>query len=132
MCQRYIDWLPLTCPHLGTWPPTQACTLPGNRTSDLRVLKPALSPLGHTSQGCELFFILVSVSFVSDWIFFMLLSSSLSSLSILLTSVFNSVSDRLLIFISFSFFWSFDMLFHLGHVSLSPHFGSHPVFDSMY
>ena len=24
------DWLPLTCPRLGTWPETQARALPGN------------------------------------------------------------------------------------------------------
>ena len=44
------------------------------------------------------------------------------------TSVLNSASDRLLISISFkSFFQSFDLFFHLGHVSLSLHFGSLPV-----
>ena len=25
MCERDIDWLPLTHPLLGTWPATQAC-----------------------------------------------------------------------------------------------------------
>ena len=29
--ERNINvWLPLTCPILGTWPPTQACALTGN------------------------------------------------------------------------------------------------------
>ena len=45
-----------------------------------------------------------SVSFISDWIIFMLLRSSLSSLSTLITSVLNSASDRLLISILFSSF----------------------------
>ena len=51
MCKRYMDWLPLTCPQLGTWPLTQACALTGNRTGDLWVCRPALNPLSHTSQG---------------------------------------------------------------------------------
>ena len=34
--ERNISWLPLACPQLQTWPPTQACALTGNRTSDLR------------------------------------------------------------------------------------------------
>ena len=46
---------------------------------------------------CKLFFISVSESFVSDWVFFMLLRSSLSSLSIVINSALNSASDRLLI-----------------------------------
>ena len=46
---------------------------------------------------CKFFLTLISVSFISDWIFFMLLRSSLSSLSILITSVLNSASDKLLI-----------------------------------
>ena len=52
MCKRYISWLPLTCPQLGTWPATQACVLTGNRTSDLLVCRMALNPLSHTSQDC--------------------------------------------------------------------------------
>ena len=47
-------------------------------------------------------------------------------------SVLNSASDGLLISISFSSFWSFDLSFHLGHVSLSPHFGSLPVFLCLF
>ena len=50
--ERNIDlWLPPTHPQLGTWPKTQACALTGNRTCNLSVLRPALSPLNHTSQG---------------------------------------------------------------------------------
>ena len=44
-------WLPLTCPLLGTCPPTQACALTGNRTCDLLVRRPMLNPLSYTSQG---------------------------------------------------------------------------------
>ncbi|KAF6088476.1 hypothetical protein HJG60_008301 [Phyllostomus discolor] len=57
------------------------------------------------SFPCKLFFISISVSaFVSTWIFFMLLRSSLSFLSIFTTSVLNSASDRLHISILFSSF----------------------------
>ena len=35
----------------GTWPATQACALPGDRTSDPLVCSLALNPLSHTSQG---------------------------------------------------------------------------------
>ena len=41
----------LSCPQLGTWPATQACALTGNRTGNPSVLRPALNPLRHTSQG---------------------------------------------------------------------------------
>ena len=35
-------------------PPTQACALPGNRTSDLSARRPAvLNPLSHSSQGSK-------------------------------------------------------------------------------
>ena len=44
-------WLPLECPLLGTRPTTQACALTGNRTSDTLLLRLALDPLSHTSQG---------------------------------------------------------------------------------
>ena len=43
--------LPLAHPNLGTWPTTQTCALPGNQTSDPSFHRPALNPLGHTSQG---------------------------------------------------------------------------------
>ena len=50
--ERNINvWLLLTCCVLGTWPPTQACALPGNWTNDLLVHRLALNPLSHTSQG---------------------------------------------------------------------------------
>ena len=51
MCERNIDWLPLTCPQLGTWPATQACPLTGNETGNLLVHKLALKPLSYTSQA---------------------------------------------------------------------------------
>ena len=49
-------WLPLTCPLLGAWPATQACALTGNQTNDPLVHRPALNPLGHTSQGIFLYY----------------------------------------------------------------------------
>ena len=50
--ERNINvWLLLVCPQLGTWPATQAWALTGNRSSDLLVHRPALSPLSHTSRG---------------------------------------------------------------------------------
>ena len=44
---------------------------------------------------CKYFFISLSVTFVYAWVFFMLLKYPMSSLSILITCVFNSASDRL-------------------------------------
>ena len=58
----------------------------------------------HPLVSCKLFCISISESFVSNWIIFMLLRSSLSSLSILITRVLNSASHRLLISIWFSSF----------------------------
>ena len=46
-----VYWLPLTHPHLGTWPATQACALTGKRTCDLPVHRLVLNPLSHTSEG---------------------------------------------------------------------------------
>ena len=43
--------LPLTRPLLGTLPTIQARALTGDLTGDLVVLRPACSPLSHTSQG---------------------------------------------------------------------------------
>ena len=47
-------WLPLKHPLLGTWPTTQACALTRNRTSNPLILRLALSPLSHTSQGINM------------------------------------------------------------------------------
>ena len=44
-------WLPLEHPLLGTWPTTQACALIGTGTSNPLVLRSALNPLSHISQG---------------------------------------------------------------------------------
>ena len=55
MCERYIDWLPLAHPQLGTWPITQVCALTRTRTNDLSICRPALSPLNHTSWGLIIF-----------------------------------------------------------------------------
>ena len=50
--ERNINvWLPLTHPLLGTWPPTHACALTGNQTSDPLIRRPVLNPLSHSSQG---------------------------------------------------------------------------------
>ena len=58
---------------------------------------------------CKLFCISNSVAFISDWIFFMLLRSSLSSSSILMGRSLKSASHRLIIcilFVVFLEFWS--------------------------
>ena len=61
-----------------------------------------------------------------------LLKFSVNSLIILITSVLNSVSSRLLVhFIQF-FHCRFLLFFHLKHVSLSPQFVSFSVFVSVY
>ena len=57
MCERHIDWLPLTHPEPGTRPATQACALTGNQTTDPLVRRPALNPLSHTSQGESVLFL---------------------------------------------------------------------------
>ena len=42
------------------------------------------------------------------------------SVNTLMTSVLNSASDRLAVSLSLNlFFWSFDLFFHLGNISLS-------------
>ena len=51
MCERYIDYLSLARPQMGTRSATQACALTGNRTSDLLVCRLALNPLSYSSQG---------------------------------------------------------------------------------
>ena len=51
MCEKNINWLPLACPQLGTWPTTQACALSGNPTCNFLVHRPVLSPLSHIRQG---------------------------------------------------------------------------------
>ena len=53
---------------------------------------------------CKLFFISISMSFVSAWVFFILLRHLLSSLCILITNVLNRTSDQWLISILFSSF----------------------------
>ena len=51
MHERYISWLSLTHPPLGTWPATQACALTGNWTGDLLFHRLAVNPRSHTSQS---------------------------------------------------------------------------------
>ena len=69
------------CSCLGTWPTTQACTLPGNRTGDLLVCRPALNPLSHTSQGTKVAFLLHIYRRFNQLIFFpcLLLSGSFAT-----------------------------------------------------
>ena len=62
MCERYMDWLPLTYPQAGTWPASQACALTGNQTIDLFVCRPAFNPLSHTSMAVSCILYLVSSS----------------------------------------------------------------------
>ena len=61
MCERYIDWLPLKCPQMGTWAATQACALTGNRTGDPLTHRLTLSPLSHTSQGSVSIFLVPTI-----------------------------------------------------------------------
>ena len=49
---RDLDWLPLVCPELGTWPPSQASALTGNRTGDLLVCRLALLAVSQMSNSC--------------------------------------------------------------------------------
>ena len=68
---------------------------------------------------CPVFFFFISlfIAFNSSSI---LHPYTVISVSMLIPSVLNSESDRLAISSSFSsFFWSFDLFFHLGHISLS-------------
>ena len=60
----------------------------------------------HLLVSCIFFFISLSVTFISAWVFFMLMKYQLSSLSIyIITSVLNCASNRLLISILFSSFF---------------------------
>ena len=64
MCERYIDWLPLTHPQLWTWPTTLACAMTGNWTGDLVVCRLVLNLLEPHQPGLESFhFIIVSFTF---------------------------------------------------------------------
>ena len=58
--ERNINvWLLLVHPLPGTWSTTQARALTGNPTRDPLVLRPALNPLCHTSQGRKFIFLIV-------------------------------------------------------------------------
>ena len=48
---RNIRRLPLTQPHLGTWPATQACALPGIDPHYLSFCGMTPNTLSHTGQG---------------------------------------------------------------------------------
>ena len=51
MCEREINWLPLTSLQLGTQPATQEYALTRNPTGNLSAGRPVLNPMSHTSQG---------------------------------------------------------------------------------
>ena len=72
-------------------------------------------------------FFSISVSFISDWILFMLLKLSLSSLSILTTSVLNFASI-LLVYILLSSFSGVLFCYFIWSMYFVSSFGSLPVF----
>ena len=77
-------------------------------------LSPGFLPFTVGSLYIFLYFTLYSLHFFLHFV------SVLISVSILITSVLNSESDRLATSSSLSsFFWSFDLFFHLDHISLS-------------
>ena len=131
MKERNINvWLPLALPLLGTWPglqPRHVLWLEIDHVT-LLVRKPrAQSTETHQPGPCNVFIILLSVFFISDWFFFVfhlhfyvsylfveysisLYTLPLNSLSILITNVLNSKSSRLLVFILLITFLEFCSL----------------------
>ena len=91
-------WLPLTLLLLETWPTTQAHALTGNQTSDLLVLRPALSPLSHTSQGNkrQFFYCILNTFFLAMQKLFILMRSHLFNLSFM-SLVLGDMSVRMLL-----------------------------------
>ena len=79
VCDRHIDWLPLTRPQPGTWPATRALT--SNQTRDPLVCRLALNPPSHTSQGFLRIFNKIALwldnvaSMLCFWIFWLALWS---------------------------------------------------------
>ena len=69
---------------------------------------------------CVVFFISLQKAFTSSSV---LWPYSTNSVSTLITSVLNSASHRLAISLSLSYiiFWSFDLLFNLGHIFFCLH-----------
>ena len=72
-------WLPLAHHLLETWPTTQAWSLTGNRTSDPLVNRPAVNPLGHTSQSHMPAFYFQVHNYVLEW-WILVVSVGLTSL----------------------------------------------------
>ena len=64
--EKHQCWLPLTHPHLGALPTTQAFALTGNWTHDPLVCRLALNSLSHTSQGSICFLKITSVVLFSN------------------------------------------------------------------
>ena len=56
MCERNINWLPLTCPQPGSRPAAQACALTRSRTSDLSLC--GMTPDQLSRSGLSLYSIL--------------------------------------------------------------------------
>ena len=52
-------------PNWGTWTATQACVLTENQTGDPLVCRLVLNSLSHTSQGCPVLFLLLSLDSLS-------------------------------------------------------------------
>ena len=97
---------------------TYLCLHPGQKSMDCQddtAFHVAVS-LPSLLVPCVLSFISLCIAFTSS---FILRLYSIISVSILITSILNSASHRLAISWSLGFFWSFDLFFHLGHISLS-------------
>ena len=90
MCERIIDYLPVTHPQLRTWPANQTCALTGNRTGNLLVYRLVLSPLSYSSQGSPFLFIRI-VFVVIDW----MISLYISDISSLSEALFLNIFSHL-------------------------------------
>ena len=74
-----------------------------------------MRPTGHRLDTPSIFFFIsFSVTFISFWVFFILLSHSASALSILITSVLNSASDSWLSPFCLGFFQGFCSVLSFG------------------